>query len=127
MCGWGVCRKFANYLTSNFLLYIFLHNSNIFITFVVQNDNNHKYNNPPKSKFMITKHLQGGQPTSASSVNAMCGACRHSCNPFRNDSLSFFLRHGKARRRNQSVQQNGERRAIIALCAILITTKRNRR
>ena len=60
MCGWGVCRKFANYLTSNFLLYIFLHNSNIFITFVVQNDNNHKYNNPPKSKFMITKHLQGG-------------------------------------------------------------------
>ena len=56
----GVCRKFANYLTSNFLLYIFLHNSNIFITFVVQNDNNLKYNNPPKSKFMITKHLQGG-------------------------------------------------------------------
>ena len=55
----GVCRKFANYLTSNFLLYIFLHNSNIFITFVVQNDNNLKYNNPPKSKFMITKHLQG--------------------------------------------------------------------
>ena len=76
---------------------------------------------------MNIKHLQGGQPTSASSVNAMCGATRHSCSTFRNDSLSFFLRHGKARRRNQGVQQNGERRAIIALCAILITTKRNRR
>ena len=77
---------------------------------------------------MIFKHLQGGgQPTSASSVNAMCGATRHSCNPFRNDHLPFFLRHRQARRRNQSVQQNGERRAIIALCAILITTKRNRR
>ena len=76
---------------------------------------------------MIIKHLQGGQPTSASSVNAMCGASRHSCNPFRNDSLSFFLRHGKARRRNKSVQQNGERRATLALCAILITIKRNRR
>ena len=54
----------------------------------------------------------------------MCGASRHSCSTFRNDSLSFFLRHGKARRRNQSVQQNGERRATIALCAILITTKK---
>ena len=41
---------------------------------------------------MIIKHLQGGgQPTSASSVNAMCGACRPSCNPFRNDFLLFFL------------------------------------
>ena len=76
---------------------------------------------------MIIKHLQGGLPTSASSVSAMCGACRHSCNPFRNDHLPFFLRHRQARRRNQSAQQNGERRAIIALCAILITTKNNRR
>ena len=42
---------------------------------------------------MIIKHLQGGQPTSASSVNAMCGASRHSCNPFRNNYLLFFLRY----------------------------------
>ena len=43
---------------------------------------------------MIIKHLQGGgQPTSASSVNAMCGASRHSCSTFRNDSLLFFLRY----------------------------------
>ena len=77
---------------------------------------------------MNIKHLQGGgQPTSASSVNAMCGACRHSCNPFRNDHLPYFLRHCQARRRNQSVQQNGERRATLALFAILITTKKNRR
>ena len=54
----------------------------------------------------------------------MCGATRHSCNPFRNDHLPFFLRHRQARRRNQSVQQNGERRATLALCAILITTKK---
>lgn len=76
---------------------------------------------------MIIKHLQGGLPTSASSVNAMCGASRHSCNPFRNDHLPFFLRHRQARRRNPSVQQNGKRRATLALCAILITTKNNRR
>ena len=44
---------------------------------------------------MIIKHLQGGLPTSASSVNAMCGACRHSCNPFRNDFLLFFLRYAE--------------------------------
>ena len=43
---------------------------------------------------MIIKHLQG-VPTSASSVNAMCGACRHSCNPFRNDHLPYFLRYGE--------------------------------
>ena len=36
----GVCRKFANYLTSNFLLYISLHNTTIFITFVIQKENN---------------------------------------------------------------------------------------
>ena len=36
MWGWGVCRKLYNYLTYNFLLYIFLHNSTIFITFVGQ-------------------------------------------------------------------------------------------
>ena len=76
---------------------------------------------------MIIKHLQGRLPTSASSVNAMCGACRHSCYPFRNDHLPFFLRHRQARRRNQGLQQNGERRATLALCAILITTKKNRR
>ena len=57
----------------------------------------------------------------------MCGASRHSCNPFRNDYLPYFLRHRQARRRNPSVKQNGKRRATLALCAILITTKRNRR
>ena len=45
---------------------------------------------------MIIKHFTGGGlPTSASSVNAMCGACRPSCNPFRNDCLPFFLRYAE--------------------------------
>lgn len=78
-------------------------------------------------KTAVLGRAGGGLPTSASSVNAMCGASRHSCNPFRNDHLSFFLRHRQARRRNQSAQQNGKRRATLALCAILITTKNNRR
>ena len=70
---------------------------------------------------MIIKHLQwGGQPTSTSSVNAMCGASRHSCNPFRNDHLPFFLRHRQARRRNQGVQQSRRQSAIIASCKAII-------
>ena len=57
-------------------------------------NNNPKHINPTNPNIMIIKHLQGGGlPTSASSVNAMCGACRHSCYPFRNDSLLFFLRY----------------------------------
>ena len=42
----GVCRKFANYLTSNFLLYISLHNPTIFITFAIQKENNNLNINP---------------------------------------------------------------------------------
>ena len=42
----GVCRKFANYLTSNFLLYISLHNPTIFITFAIQKENNNLNTNP---------------------------------------------------------------------------------
>ena len=34
--GWGVCKRLINYLTFNLFLYIFLHNSTIFITFVGQ-------------------------------------------------------------------------------------------
>ena len=44
---------------------------------------------------MIIRYLQGGLPTSASSVNAMCGASRHSCNPFLNDYLPFVLRYAE--------------------------------
>ena len=50
----------------------------------------------------------------------MCGACRHSCNPFRNDHLPFFLRHRKARRRNQGAQQSRRQSAIIASCKAII-------
>ena len=87
MCGWGVCRKFANYLTSNFLLYIFLHNPTIFITFVGQRKQQPKHINPINPNVMIIKHLQGGVPTSASSVNAMCGACRHSHHRFSDSGM----------------------------------------
>ena len=73
---------------------------------------------------MIIKHLQGRLPTSTSSVNAMCGASRHSCNPFRNDYLPYFLRHRQARRRNQGLQQSRRQSATLASCAILITTKK---
>ena len=80
-----------------------------------------KHTSPLIYNIMIIKHLQGGGlPTSASSVNAMCGACRHSCNPFRNDHLPFFLRHRKARRRNQGAQQSRRQSAIIASCKAII-------
>ena len=67
---------------------------------------------------MIIKHLQGGGlPTSASSVNAMCGACRPSCNPFRNDYLPFFLRYAEGVKGVGSIMdsdlQRSRRRATI--------------
>ena len=66
---------------------------------------------------MIIKHLQGRLPTSASSVNAMCGACRHSCNPFRNDHLPYFLRYAEGVKGVGSIMdsdlQRSRRRATI--------------
>ena len=67
---------------------------------------------------MIIKHLKGGgQLTSASSVNAMCGASRHSCNPFRNDYLPFFLRYAEGVKDVGSIMvsdlQRSRRRATI--------------
>ena len=77
-----------------------------------------KHINPTNPKVMIIKHLQGGgQPTSASSVNAMCGACRPSCNPFRNDCLPFFLRYAEGVKGVGSIMvsdlQRSRRRATI--------------
>ena len=77
---------------------------------------------------MIIKRLQGGLPSFLFPQNAMCGGAplvSHRHRPA--DDGSRLVRHGKARRRNQSVQQSRRQSAIIALCAILITTKRNRR
>ena len=80
-----------------------------------------KHKSPLIYNVMIIKHLQGGGlPTSASSVNAMCGACRPSCNPFRNDHLPFFLRHRQARRRNQGLQQSRRQSATLASCKAII-------
>ena len=68
----------------------------------------------------LSSILQGGLPTSASSVNAMCGASRHSCNPFRNDYLPYFLRHRQARRRNQGLQQSRRQSATLVSCKAVI-------
>ena len=79
-------------------------------------NNNPKPINPTNSNVMIIKYLQG-QPTSASSVNAMCGACRPSCNPFRNDCLPFFLRYAEGVKGVGSIMdsdlQRSRRRATI--------------
>ena len=47
-----------------------------------------KHTSPIIYNIMIIKHLQGGGlPTSASSVNAMCGACRHSHHRFSDSGM----------------------------------------
>ena len=76
-----------------------------------------KHTSPLIYNIMIIKHLQGGLPTSASSVNAMCGASRHSFNPFRNDCLPFFLRYAEGVKGVGSIMdsdlQRSRRRATI--------------
>ena len=121
MWGWGVCRKLYNYLTYNFLLYIFLYNPTIFITFAGQRiTTTLNLSTLQILTLWLSSIYRGGLPTSASSVNAMCGACRHSCNPFRNDHLPYFLRHRQARRRNQGLQQSRRQRATLASCKAII-------
>ncbi len=76
---------------------------------------------------MIIKRLQRGLPSFLFPQNAMCGGAplvSHRHRPA--DDGSRLVRH-TAEVRTESVRQGGERCAIIALCAILITTKRNRR
>ena len=68
---------------------------------------------------------RGGLPTSASSVNAMCGESRHSCNSFLTNLESFFLRHCQERRRNQGLQQSRDT-AIIASCKATVWKNTNR-
>ena len=47
-----------------------------------------KHTSPLIYNIMIIKHLQGGGlPTSASSVNAMCGACRPSHHRFSDSGM----------------------------------------
>ena len=47
-----------------------------------------KHTSPLIYNIMIIKHLQGGGlPTSASSVNAMCGASRHSHHRFSDSGM----------------------------------------
>ena len=76
---------------------------------------------------MIIKRLQGGLPSFLFPQNAMCGNAplvSHRHRPA--DDGSRLVRHTEEVR-FEGAQQGGERRAIIALCAILITTKKNRR
>ena len=108
-----------NFLTLSFIFFV---QSNYFYYLCrTKNNNNPKPINSTNPNVMIIKHFTGGGlPTSASSVNAMCGACRHSCNPFRNDHLPYFLRHRQARRRNQGLQQSRRQRATLASCKAII-------
>ena len=47
-----------------------------------------KHINSTNPNIMIIKHFTGGGlPTSASSVNAMCGACRHSHHRFSDSGM----------------------------------------
>ena len=120
-----MCFRFRNYRTRTFSHPHPLHNPNIFFTFAYKENNKTRTINPSNYNNMIFKHLQGGLPTSASSVNAMCGESRHSCNSFLTNLESFFLRHCQERRRNQGLQQSRDT-AIIASCKATVWKNTNR-
>ena len=65
---------------------------------------------------MIIKHLQGGNRLLLP-PSMQCGACRHSCNTFRNDCLPFFLRYAEGVKDVGSIMvsdlQRSRRRATI--------------
>ena len=44
---------------------------------------------------MIIKHFTGGGNQLLLPPSMQCGACRHSCNPVRNDHLPYFLRYAE--------------------------------
>ena len=88
----GVCvldMELWNYGTMELFLSFFFAQSNYFYYLCrTKNNNNPKPINPTNPNVMIIKHLQGGGlPTSASSVNAMCGACRHSHHRFSDSGM----------------------------------------
>ena len=89
-----MCKKSNDYLTFDFYLFFSCAIQLFLLPLQYKRKQQPKHINSTNPNIMIIKHLQGGGlPTSASSVNAMCGACRPSCNPFRNDCLPFFLRY----------------------------------
>ena len=116
-----MCKKSNDYLTFDFYLFFSCAIQLFLLPLQYKRKQQPKHINSTNPNIMIIKHFTGGGlPTSASSVNAMCGACRHPCNPFRNDHLPFFLRHRQARRRNQGAQQSRRQSAIIASCKAII-------
>ena len=66
---------------------------------------------------MIIKHLQGGGYRLLLPPSMQCGACRPSCNTFRNDHLPFFLRYAEGVNDVGSIMvsdlQRSRRRATI--------------
>ena len=66
---------------------------------------------------MIIKHLQGGGNRLLLPPSMQCGACRPSCNPFRNDCLPYFLRYAEGVKGVGSIMdsdlQRSRRRATI--------------
>ena len=89
-----MCKKSNDYLTFDFYLFFSCAIQLFLLPLQYKRKQQPKHISPLIYNIMIIKHLQG-VPTSASSVNAMCGACRPSCNPFRNDCLPFFLRYAE--------------------------------
>ena len=118
----GVSKTYLIHDTLYVLLLFFLAQSNYFY-YLCRTKNNNNLNISTLQTltlWLLSIYKGGGLPTSASSVNAMCGASRHSCNPFRNDCLPFFLRHRQARRRNQGLQQSRRQSATLASCKAVI-------
>ena len=83
-----VCVKGCATMRPETFLYIFLAHFDYFYYLCRTKEIYTLHTNPLKPKVVIIKHLYGGElPTSASSVNAMCGACRHSHHRFSDSGM----------------------------------------
>ena len=76
-----------------------------------------KHTSPLIYNIMIIKHLQGGGNQLLLPPSMQCGACRPSCNTFRNDCLPYFLRYAEGVKGVGSIMdsdlQRSRRRATI--------------
>ena len=115
-----MCRKLYNYLTYNFLIIFPCTNQDFLLPLYAKRNNKTEHSTPLIITIWLSSTYRGGLPTSASSINAMCGTSRHSCNYFLTNLESFFLRHRQERRRNQSLQQSRRQSATLASCKAVI-------
>ena len=83
-----VCVKGCATMRPETFLYIFSCTIRLFLLpLQYKRKQQPKHISPLIYNIMIIKHLQGGLPTSASSVNAMCGASRHSHHRFSDSGM----------------------------------------